>query len=141
MHVPAAMQALIDAALAVRAQAYVPYSKFRVGAALRLTDGRLVVGVNVENASYGHTLCAERTAVVTAVTQGLVPGQLAAAAVVSDAAAGAAAPCGACRQVLWEFAAPQLPIWLHNLHDGQTQMFALEQLLPHAFGPAQLGRA
>jgi cytidine deaminase len=99
-------EALVSAALAVREQAYAPYSKFPVGAALLTTSGDVFIGCNVENASFGLTQCAERTAVTAAIAAG--KRQFAALAIVS---AGGAAPCGACRQVLVEFC-PDLSILL-----------------------------
>lgn len=97
---------LIKKALAVRERAYAPYSKFLVGTALLTEDGQTFVGCNVENASYGLTICAERSAVFAAITAGQRKlTHLALASV------GGVAPCGACRQVLSEFA-PDLVIWL-----------------------------
>src|SRR5262245_4602228 len=98
--------ALIKAALDAREQAYAKYSQFPVGAALQTADGRMFVGCNVENASYGLTICAERAAVFAALAAG--QRQFARLAIAS---AGGAAPCGACRQVLSEFAS-ELPILL-----------------------------
>ena len=129
--------ALVQAALQARMSAYAPYSGFKVGAALRLRAGGVVTGVNVENASYGLTVCAERNAVGHAVLQGLAPGDVVEVAVVADADS-ATAPCGACRQVLMEFAAASTPVWLHNLRDGQTVKTTLAELLPLAFGAAHL---
>ena len=123
---------LLGAAWAAWERAHAPYSGFRVGAALLWLDGaegRVVAGCNVENAAYPVSLCAERTAICAAVTQGLKAGRLAALAVVTEGAT-LTPPCGACRQVLAEFA-DSLPILLANrqgrvLHD-------LCELLPHAF--------
>ena len=129
--------ALVQAALQARMAAYAPYSGFKVGAALRLRSGGFLTGVNVENASYGLTICAERNAVAHAVNQGLQPGDIAEVAVVADAS-GITAPCGACRQVLAEFASPATPVWLHNLRDGQTLKTTVAELLPLAFGAAHL---
>ena len=132
--------ALIAAARGARARAYAPYSSFRVGAALQLSDGSLVAGANVENASYGHTICAERAAICAAVAAvGLLPGGLLAVAVVADTAAGSVcAPCGACRQVLWEFGGPAVCVTMVNERDGGQQTWRLEALLPLAFGPTSL---
>lgn len=129
--------ALVQAALQARMAAYAPYSSFKVGAALRLRGGGVVTGVNVENASYGLTLCAERNAVAHGVQQGLQPGDIAEVAVVADSA-GLCSPCGACRQVLAEFAPPATVVWLHNLRDGQTLKTTVAELLPLAFGAAHL---
>lgn len=97
---------LIAAACEVRERAHAPYSKFRVGAALLDASGRIIAGCNVENASYGLTVCAERNAAFTAIAQGSKHFQALALATV-----GGVTPCGACRQVLAEFC-DDLPIWL-----------------------------
>lgn len=123
--------ALIDAACEARAQAYAPYSNFKVGAAVLAEDGRIFTGVNVENASYGLTICAERSAVFTAATAG-VRHLLAIAICAEDAAS----PCGACRQVLSEFA-KDIPVWLSDTQ-GATRRTSLHTLLPDHFGPEHL---
>lgn len=120
---------LLEAAWAARERAHAPYSGFKVGAALRLLDGTVVAGCNVENASYPMCTCAERTAVCSAVSLGMKEGGLLAAVVVTEADS-LTPPCGACRQVLAEFA-ESLPILLANrtemaLHD-------LRDLLPNSF--------
>lgn len=125
-------QKLVDAAVAARERAYAPYSKFKVGAALRLRDGRVVTGVNVENASYGLSVCAERNAVAAAVLAGAGPKDVIAVAVTADSD-GPVSPCGACRQVLAEFAPPEAPVLMHNLRDGVTVMHDMGELLPSAF--------
>lgn len=123
-------QPLVDAAWAARAHAHAPYSGFRVGAALLTSGGAVVAGCNVENAAYPLCTCAERATLAAAVGQGLLrPGALRALAVVTEAEE-LTPPCGACRQVLVEFA-ERLPVLLVNrsaraLHD-------LGDLLPHAF--------
>lgn len=134
---PDSLEALVSAAVAVRQRAYAPYSKFRVGAALRLRDGRTMVGANVENCSYGLSICAERGAVVSAVAQGLRPGDVVAVAVAADAPV-VTAPCGACRQVLAEFTSLDAPVVLHNVRNGARSSHTLGELLPHAFTPAAL---
>lgn len=126
---------LLRAAWEARSQAYVPYSHFRVGAAIQLANGDIVTGCNVENASYPVTQCAERSAICTAVTRGLRPGGLVAIAVVTDADA-LTPPCGACRQVLAEFA-DSLPVLLANR--TSRSRFDLRELLPHAFTGRDLG--
>jgi len=126
-------QELIEIAAKAREKAYVPYSRFKVGAALLSTDGRVFTGANVENASYGLTICAERTAVVKAVSEGAV--QFQALAVVTDLAEPAS-PCGACRQVLSEFA-PDLKIIMANTQ-GRAMEATLAELLPLAFTPKKL---
>lgn len=128
---------LIAAARAVRQKAYAPYSHFAVGAALLLRNGTVVVGANVENCSYGLAICAERSAVVSAVAQGMQPGELMNVAVVVDAPS-LASPCGACRQVLSEFAAPDARVWMMNLRDGACESMSVAELLPAAFAPASL---
>jgi len=126
---------LLEAAWAAWGQAYVPYSQFRVGAALRCLGGAVVAGCNVENASYPVTLCAERTALCTAVTQGLRPGSLEALVVVTEAER-LTPPCGACRQVLAEFA-ETLPVLLAN-RSGRA-LYDLRDLLPEAFTGRNFG--
>ena len=123
--------ALIQAALAVRAMAYAPYSNYPVGAALLMADGRIVTGVNVENASYGLSMCAERTAVFKAVADGQQ--KILAVAVATD---NAGSPCGACRQVLAEFAG-DVPVYLVDAA-GNGRDTTLYTLLPDHFGPGHL---
>lgn len=122
------MDPLLEAALAVRLRAHAPYSRFLVGAALEDDAGRIFTGCNVENATFGLTLCAERVAVFKAVSEGA--GRLLRVAVVADSAK-LTPPCGACRQILWEFCG-DVPVVLANLQ-GQTATHRLAQLLPHAF--------
>lgn len=122
---------LIHAAADAARHAHCPYSGFRVGAALLAGDGRVFTGVNVENASYGLTLCAERGAVSAAVAAGVR--SFASIAIAADGA-GPVFPCGACRQVLAEFGPPSLRILTATLHPPQaTGVFTLETLLPHVF--------
>ena len=126
---------LVRLALDARERAWAPYSKFRVGAALRTADGRVFTGANVENASYGLSICAERTAVATAVAAGareIV--EIAIAAPVTPPAA----PCGMCRQTLAEFSR-ELPITLVN-DLGERISTSLEELLPRAFRGDDLDR-
>jgi len=122
-------EALLSAARDARERAYAPYSKFRVGAALDTGDGHVFLGTNVENASYGLTMCAERVAIGAAVTAGY-------RRFVAIAIAGPdgvlTSPCGACRQVLREFN-PEMDV-IYTTPDGATQT-TLEELLPHSFGP------
>ncbi len=125
------LEALIAAAVTARARAYAPYSGFAVGAALAATDGTIHSGCNVENASYGLTVCAERNAVAHAVVSGAH--DFVAIAVVTE---NGVAPCGACRQVLAEFN-PQLAVILVDAA-GRQRHFSLAELLPAAFGPDQL---
>lgn len=122
---------LVAAAQAARERAYAPYSRFRVGAAV-LAGGDVFAGCNVENASYGLTVCAERTAVFGAVVAGYRT--IEAVAVVSDGPAPVA-PCGACRQVLHEFG-PSMTVIMHG--GDRTDVRPLAELLPVAFGPEDL---
>ncbi len=127
---------LVDRARAAQTRAYAPYSRFAVGAAVQ-ASGKIYQGVNVENASYGLAMCAERNAVAAAVLDGAR--SLEAVVVVSDASPPAA-PCGACRQVLNEFAgenAASLPVVMVN-HQGERKETTLGALLPDAFGPRDL---
>ena len=123
---------LISAARAAQARAYAPYSKFRVGAALESTEGEVFSGCNVENASYGLTICAERAAVFAAVSAGAT--RFRRAVVVSDVDPPAA-PCGACRQVLAEFG---LDLAIDGVGSKGVVRWRLSDLLPVAFGPEQL---
>ena len=119
---------LIDAALAARQQAYAPYSKFLVGAALLTEDGQAFSGCNVENASYGLSNCAERTATFAAVAAG--QRRFAALAVATE---GGYSPCGACRQVLAEFS-DDLPILIVDTRsEGRVDEVTLAELLPRRF--------
>jgi cytidine deaminase len=118
---------LIDAATRAREQAYAPYSKFAVGAALLTKGGRIITGCNVENLSFGLTICAERAAVFAAIASGEKEFQ--AIAVVADSQSPVT-PCGACRQVLAEFA-DDLTICTANLQDARF-VSTLRELLPRA---------
>lgn len=124
---------LVLAARAARERAYAPYSGFSVGAALEADDGTIVSGCNVESASYGLTLCAERVAIVKGVSEGRT--RFRRVAVVTDAEA-LTPPCGACRQLLWEFA-PVADVVLANLR-GQTATYRVADLLPHGFDASNL---
>jgi cytidine deaminase len=119
---------LLDAARAAREQAFAPFSGFKVGAALETADGRVVTGCNVENATYGLTVCAERVAVFKAVSEG--HRHFVRVAVVADTEAPTP-PCGACRQILWEFGG-DLEVILGNLA-GEKARHSLKDLLPHPF--------
>ena len=136
---PEQVSALLDAARAARAKAYVPYSRFPVGAALLTRDGTLYHGCNVENASFGLTNCAERTAFFRAIADGCQPGDFVALAVVGDTE-GPIAPCGACRQVMLELGGAALPVILGNLA-GAVASIDAAALLPGAFAPNDLPRA
>lgn len=127
---------LVLRALEVRSRAYAPYSGFFVGAAVRTKSGQVFVGCNVENASYGLTLCAERSAIVAAVAQG--DRDLESIAVVADTELPVS-PCGACRQFIAEFGL-DIEIILENLA-GQRLVMTSGELLPFGFGPAQLKKS
>ena len=126
------IQKLMDCAIKARENAYSPYSHFAVGAALLCEDGTLFEGCNIENASYGLTNCAERTAIFKAVSEGHT--KFKALAVVADTE-GPCAPCGACRQVISEFDIPR--IILANLK-GNYRVLDLDELLPFRFGAESL---
>jgi cytidine deaminase len=126
---------LIAAATVARQQAYVPYSGFAVGAAVRADDGRIFTGCNIENASYGLTCCAERVAVFHAVAAGVR--QLVDVAVIADTD-GPCMPCGACRQVLSEFG-PHMQVHLTSLQ-GHLLQLTMPELLPGAFAAADMVR-
>ena len=121
--------ALIQAAGRTRARAHAPYSGFRVGAALETSSGQLFAGCNVENRSYGGTICAERVALTSAVAAG--DPKPVALVVITDTSPPSL-PCGLCLQALAEFAAPDLPIRLVN-PAGESREFRLDELLPHPF--------
>jgi cytidine deaminase len=124
---------IIAAATEARAKAFAPYSGFQVGAALEADDGTLITGCNIESASYGLTMCAERVAVFAAVARGFH--HFKRVAVVTDTATPTP-PCGACRQILWEFA-PDAEVLLANLA-GDVRKYTVRELIPHAFDARQL---
>jgi cytidine deaminase len=126
-------QALLDAALRAREQAHAPYSKFHVGAALEDSEGRIYMGCNVENASYGLTVCAERTAVFKAVSEGAR--HFRRIAVAADTVS-LTPPCGACRQVMWEICG-DIEVVLVNLN-RDTESLSLSHLLPRPFDASLL---
>ena len=125
---------LVQLAFSMHEFSYVPYSKFPVGAALLCEDGTVFTGCNVENCAYGSTICAERTALVKAVSEGRGGGFTAIA--IAGRGADYCWPCGACRQMLYEFA-PQLRV-LAARGDGEYVEVSLNELLPHGFGPESL---
>jgi homotetrameric cytidine deaminase len=128
------LEGLRAAARDARSRAYAPYSKFAVGAALETPDGRRFTGANVENASYGLSICAERVAVFAAVLAGAH--EIAAIAVAGPDGV-TTAPCGACRQVLAEFAAPEVPLSFVRADGGWTET-TLDELLPLSFAASAL---
>ncbi len=127
-------EALVALALEMRQRSYAPYSHFAVGAALLCDDGTVFTGCNVENAAYGSTICAERTALLKAVSEGRTSGFQAVA--IAGQGEDFCWPCGACRQMLYEFA-PDLTV-LAARNDGQFRVCSLSQLLPKGFGPHSL---
>ena len=122
---------LLQNAIEMMERAYVPYSHYRVGAALLAQDGTVYTGCNVENAAYGNTLCAERTALCKAISEGCR--EFAAIAIAAEGSAPY--PCGACRQLLYEFA-PGMDVYV--TWDGNTAQTTLDKLLPEGFGPSSL---
>lgn len=129
------LAALFDAAHAARARAYAPYSRFPVGAALRDEHGAIHAGCNVENAAYPVGTCAEAGAVVAMILAG---GRRIRAILVLGEGAGPVTPCGACRQRIREFSAPDTPIHAAG-PSGIARSFTLDDLLPASFGPETLG--
>ena len=131
---------LVKIALEARKKSYAPYSHFHVGAALLCADGTVYTGCNIENAAYGPTNCAERTAFFKAISEGcrvfvkmaIVGGSE------NDGAVSLCAPCGVCRQVMMEFCDKDFQIVLGTI-DGVAKTYTLEQLLPEGFGPKNLG--
>lgn len=124
---------LLQNAIEMMERAYVPYSHYRVGAALLAQDGTVYTGCNVENAAYGNTLCAERTALCKAISEGARM-----FTAIAIAARGSAPfPCGACRQSLYEFA-PDLRVLV--TWDGNVREAMLSDLLPEGFGPSSLNK-
>ena len=124
------LNALVDEARKAAQHSYSPYSQFKVGAALRLTNGQVVTGTNVENVSFGLTICAERSALVSAVSQ-FGPQIRIEAVAVANLNQKASPPCGACRQMLAEFIVPDAPVVFQS-EDGMRSM-KFSELLPMAF--------
>lgn len=122
------MDPLVEAALTARQNAFAPYSKFQVGAAVEDADGRVHTGCNVENATYGLTLCAERVAIFKAISEGARKFSRVAVAADTDALTP---PCGACRQILWEFCG-DVELILANTR-GKTETYRLAELFPKPF--------
>ncbi|WVQ85401.1 cytidine deaminase [Cryptococcus sp. DSM 104549] len=151
---PSILDELFSAAIKYRDRAYAPYSKFHVGAALLGEDGQIFGGCNVENASYGAGICAERTAMTKAVSEGQK--KFLAVAVVSDIPSPTTSPCGICRQFLREFLEPHVPIYLLSgaypvgtnpsfLEDLEGEeakkhivKMTMAEVLPNSFGPEHL---
>lgn len=125
--------ALIAAAKQARESAHAPYSNFKVGAALRSSSGRVFGGCNVENATYGLTVCAERVAIFKAISEG--ERKFDAIAVVTDTDP-LASPCGACRQLIWEFCG-DVPVIMSNLN-GKMEVVRMKELFPKPFDSSNL---
>ena len=124
------LASLARSAIEASQRAYAPYSKFKVGAALLAEDGRVFTGCNVENASYGLTNCAERTAVFKAVSEGATRFM---AIAIAGGVGDVAMPCGACRQVLAEFCPPDAPVRCVSLDGSIVKDFTVGELLPGVF--------
>jgi cytidine deaminase len=122
------MDALLSAALQARENAHAPYSQFRVGAALEAENGHLFTGCNIENATYGLTVCAERVAIFKAVSEGARRFRRLVVAADTDRLTP---PCGACRQIIWEFCG-DVPVTLVNPR-GSTETFQMRDLFPRPF--------
>src|SRR5512142_1736082 len=125
-------QSLIDLANEARRKAYAPYSKYRVGAALRTRSGRMYTGVNIENAAYPHTICAERVAIFKAVSEGEMDFE-----VIAVATENGGSPCGGCRQVMAEFGLNTIVL----IADGKGKLIkemTVKEVLPEAFTPEHL---
>ncbi|TWU41011.1 cytidine deaminase [Novipirellula artificiosorum] len=129
---PRDIERLTHAATMVRDQAYAPHSHFYVGAALLMDDDVIIVGCNVENASYSMCLCAERVAVASAIAAGYRNWRA-----IAVASVGGVTPCGACRQFLMEFSS-DLPVIVTDVIDGTHRVLRLAQLLPDAFDGSRL---
>lgn len=127
---------LLEAALSVRENAHVPYSRFKVGAAIRAKSGKVYQGCNVENVAYPQGTCAEAGAIAAMVAGGDT--EIAEVCVVADSA-DPTPPCGGCRQKLREFAAPGVAVTMATT-DGRSLTMTMDQLLPGAFGPEHMSR-
>lgn len=127
---------LVELAIKARENAYVPYSKFKVGAAIVTKTGEIFLGANIENASYPLCMCAERNALYVAYNHGIKKDDIAALAVVGDTT-GPISPCGACRQVMSELMSKETPIYMANLK-GAIKLTSTTELLPFAFDDSDL---
>lgn len=132
------LEQLLDEAKAAMELAYVPYSHFRVGAALLHESGNIYRGCNIENAAYGPTNCAERTALFSAIADGAKPGSFTAIAVIGDTTEPIT-PCGVCRQVLVELCSSDMKVIMSNLK-GERTVMTVAELLPGAFTPLSLAK-
>ncbi len=129
---------LSDLALQARNFSYSPYSQKKIGASLLLTNGKIYSGCNIENASYGGTVCAERVAIWKAFSENSTSEKIVEVVVASDADS-LWPPCGFCRQVIAEFATPETIIKLINLNQTQT-IYKFKDLFPEAFKPEHLNK-
>ena len=127
---------VIEAATLARENSYAPYSNFRVGASLLLKNGEIIMGCNIENASYGLCNCAERTALFTAYAKGYRKDDIVAMSISGDTE-GPISPCGACRQVMSELLNKDTPVYLTNLK-GDVKEFKVAELLPYSFDGSDL---
>lgn len=130
------MNKLVNEAIKARKKAYIPYSKFGVGAAILLNDGTIIHGANIENISYGLSNCAERSALFSTYSQGFNKKDIKAMAIVADTKAPVS-PCGACRQVMAELLEEDVPIYLANLK-GDIKEVKIKDLLPYSFKEIEL---
>jgi cytidine deaminase len=129
---------LAEAAVTAREKAYAPYSGFKVGAALLTVDGRIYIGCNIENAAYGPSNCAERTAFFKAVSEGEREFSAIAVAGWADGKPGFAFPCGVCRQVMMEFCRPETFAVIVSNGGVKYKYFTLAELFPNGFGPGNI---
>ncbi len=134
MKISAKVSKAHQAAKLIRENAYAPYSKFQVGAALITDKGKIITGCNIENASYGGTVCAERVAILKAVSEGVSKFT---DIVVVTGVRPPATPCALCLQMMAEFLSPDARIWVGDTKDLQA-CYTFSELLPHPFGPVQL---
>lgn len=129
------MERLIKEAQIARTRAYIPYSKFGVGAAVLLKDGTIIHGANIENVSYGLTNCAERSALFSLYSKGYQKEDIVAMAVTAHTK-DPISPCGACRQVMRELMDEKTPIYLSNL-EGKVKIVTIKDLLPYSFNEVE----
>ena len=125
------MNSLVKEAIKARQKAYIPYSKFGVGAAILLKDGTVIHGANIENVSYGLSNCAERSALFSLYSQGYQKNDIKAMAITGHTK-DPISPCGACRQVMKELLPKDTPIYLSNI-DGDVKEVTIDELLPYSF--------
>ena len=132
------MTVYFDKLKTLRQKAYAPYSEYKVGAILVMENGEEYVGVNVENASFGGTICAERSAFVSAIShRGYVAGNFQSIHLLAGESESFAMPCGFCRQVMSEFVESDFSIFVYNIN-GANKAYSMNELLPHGFSKEQL---